>query len=360
MTTALGEAAVAAALSMVGRPYVYGADAGDTASFDCSSLVQWAWGLAGVEVPRASIDQLQAMAPCRIDDLRPGDLVFYDNAPTRGQALRCRGVNHVVIWVGDGQVVEASSLAGGVRVIELAAKGRPLGVRRPGAEGAVPAWRYDVPRAVGVAGGWVLERAGRVAPAGDAPAFGGIDSRAAAIAATPTGEGYWVAAADGHVTAFGDAGPLGDAPCPVVAMAATATGRGYWLADADGRVHAFGDAGHHGDGGRAVLAMAATPSGGGYWLADAFGRVSAHGDAVRSGDGTGSALPVVGMAATPSGRGYWVVDAAGQVSGFGDAAAAGSWPSDEPVVAIAAAAGGYRLVDAAGAVADFDLAGAAR
>ena len=355
-----GEAAVAAALSMVGRPYLYGAAAGDTASFDCSSLVQWAWGLAAVDLPRASIDQLQAMATSRIDDLRPGDLVFYDNAPTRGQGLRCRGVNHVVMWVGDGRVVEASSLAGGVRVIELAAKGRPLGVRRPGSGGAVPAWQYDVARAIGVAGDWVLERAGRVVPVGDAPALGGIDARAAAIAATPSGNGYWVAAADGHVTAFGDAEPWGHVACAVVAMAATATGRGYWLADADGVVHPFGDAAHHGDGDRAVLGMAATVSGRGYWLVDAFGRVSAHGDAVHSGDCAGADVPVVGMAATRSGRGYWLVDAAGRVSAFGDAAGCPGWRTDEPVVAVAAEAGACRLVDAAGAVFDLDPVGAAR
>lgn len=359
MTKRAGEAAVAAAVSMVGRPYAYGAAAGDTESFDCSSLVQWAWGSAGVDVPRASIDQLQALVPSRIDDLRPGDLVFYDNAPTRGQGLRCRGVNHVVMWLGEGRVVEASSLAGGVRVIELAAKGRPLGARRPGAAGDVPAWQYDVPRTVGLAGDWVLERAGRVVHVGDAPSLGGIEARAAAIAATPSGEGYWVAAVDGHVAPFGDAEPWGHAPCPVVAMAATATGRGYWLADADGRVHAFGNAAHHGDGGRPLLAMAATPSGRGYWLADGFGRVSAHGDAVHHGDCTGADVPVVGMATTPSGHGYWVVDAAGRVSAFGDAAPCAGWSGDEPVVAIVSAADGCRLVDVAGAAADFDLAGAA-
>lgn len=355
MTTP-GELAVAAALSMVGRPYVYGASADDTSAFDCSSLVQWAWGLAGQALPRASIDQLQALAPSRIDDLHPGDLVFYDNAVPNGP--RCRGVNHVVMWIGDGSVVEASSVAGGVRVVALAAKGRPLGVRRPGAQGVVRAWQYDVARAVATAGRWVLERAGRVVPVSDAPALGGIDHRAAAIAPTPSGHGYWVAAADGRVTPFGDAVRLGDGTSSTVAMAATPTGQGYWLVDAAGAVEAFGDARYHGDGGRPVVAVAATPSGAGYWLCDAFGVVTAHGEAHHHGDCAGCVVPVVALAPTPTGRGYWVVDAAGRVSAFGDGDDLGGCAPDEPVVGMTASVDGYHLVDATGTVFTFDFAGA--
>jgi hypothetical protein len=353
--TTKGETAVAAARSMVGRPYVYGASSDDTSSFDCSSLVQWAWGLARVELPRASVDQLQALPPSPIDDLRPGDLVFYDNAVN---GLRCRGVNHVVIWMGDGNVVEASSLAGGVRVIALAAKGRPLGVRRPGAAGVVPAWQYDVSRAIGLAGPWILERSGRVVTDGGAPALGGIDGRAAAMAATPSGRGYWVAAADGRVVPFGDAVFYGDGP-PAAAMAATPTGQGYWLVDAAGRVSAFGDAPHLGDcdGDTPVMAMAAaTPTGHGYWLVDAAGRVSAFGDAPHHGQPAPGDVPVVAIAATPSGQGYWVADAAGRVSAFGDAGLGGRCTTDEPVVAMA---DGCRLLDAAGRVVVVELEGAA-
>lgn len=358
MTTP-GETAVDAALSMVGVPYVYGAAAGDTTTFDCSSLVQWAWAQAGEDLPRASIDQLQALVPSRIDDLRAGDLVFYDNAPTLPDGPRCRGVNHVVMAMGDGRVVEASSRAGGVHVISLCAKGRPLGVRRPGAAGAVAPWQYDVPRVVAAAGDWVLERAGRVVAVGGAPDWGGIDTRAAAMAATPSGHGYWVAAADGRVAAFGDAVPLGDGDHFVAAMASTPMGNGYWLANETGRVEAFGDAGHHGDGGRPVLAMAATPSGRGYWLVDAFGRVSAHGDARHHGDASGADVPVVGVAATASGNGYWLVDAAGRVRPFGDAEHQGAGATHEPVIAVVAWGDGYRVVDAAGTVFAVDLEGAA-
>lgn len=353
MTTA-GDVAVAAAVAMVGRPYVYGATGGDTTSFDCSSLVQWAWGVAGVDLPRASIDQLQAPAPWPIDDLQPGDLVFYDNALAHGPPYR--GVNHVVMWVGDGQVVEASSQAGGVRVIALAAKGRPLAVRRPGATGAGAAWRYQVRRAVGAAGRWVLDRSGAVTMVDGSPGLGGIDGRAAAVAVTPSGDGYWVAAADGRVTAFGDAGVFGETACTAAAMAATPTGLGYWVVDAAGRVAAFGDAEHCGDaasGAFPVTAMAAMPSGRGYWVVDAGGRVAAFGDAEHHGEPAGAPVPVVAMAPTPSGRGYWLADAGGKVWPFGDAAGRVGAGSDEPIVAMA----DRWLIDAAARVVAFEPAG---
>lgn len=348
---ATGEVAVAAALSAVGRPYAYGAPAGDTDAFDCSSLVQWAWGLAGVDMPRASIDQFQALARSRLDDLRPGDLVFYDNALPNGPPYR--GVNHVVMWIGGGRVVEASSLAGGVRVIPLAAKGRALGACRPGVGWDAPAWRYSIERAVAFAGERVVAR-------------GDLEGRAAAIAATPSGRGYWVVAAHGRVVPFGDAEFLGDVHCAAAAMAATPSGRGYWVADVTGRVSAFGDAQHVGDaeGACVVTAMAATRAGDGYWLLDATGRVSAFGGAAGLGDGVCVDAPLVGIAPTPSGLGYWVVDAAGRASAFGDAgprlSPAGDAPaSDEPVVAMEATAAGYRLLDAGGRILAFELEGVA-
>ena len=272
--TAAGEVAVATALSVVGTPYVYGAAAGDTSCFDCSSLVQWAWRQAGTALPRAAIDQFQALLPLAMDDLRPGDLVFYDFHLAHGR--RYRGVNHVVVYAGDGRVVEASSPARAVRVTSLVAKGRPSGAGRPGAEArAAPAWRYEVRRAHGLAvvpggrSGWVAERGGGVIPVGDAPLLGpfGAPSRLAGIAGIPSGDGLWVADAAGRVVAVG----------------AAPSGGGYWLVDASGRVSAFGGAPYRGHRRRGaasepVVAMAASADG--YWLADAGGGVT------RIGDGT--------------------------------------------------------------------------
>ncbi len=87
-------AAVAAARSAVGLPYVWGA-AGPS-SFDCSGLTQWAYGRAGTAIPRTSQAQRSAGRQVPLSQARPGDLVVYrDDA------------SHVGMYVGDGKVVHA-------------------------------------------------------------------------------------------------------------------------------------------------------------------------------------------------------------------------------------------------------------
>ncbi|MFJ4657849.1 C40 family peptidase [Nocardia sp. NPDC088792] len=89
------QAAVDAAMSRLGDPYVYGAAGPD--AFDCSGLVQWAYAQAGISLPRTSYEQLDTGAPVSYDDLQPGDVVsFY-------------GGSHSGIYVGDGNVVHAST-----------------------------------------------------------------------------------------------------------------------------------------------------------------------------------------------------------------------------------------------------------
>ncbi|NNH72186.1 C40 family peptidase [Nocardia uniformis] len=100
-----GDLAVDAALSKVGTPYVYGA-AGPNA-FDCSGLVQWSYAQAGVSLPRTSYQQINAGTPVSADALRPGDVVsFY-------------GGGHSGIYVGNGEVVHASTSGQPVKVAPI-------------------------------------------------------------------------------------------------------------------------------------------------------------------------------------------------------------------------------------------------
>ncbi|MCA6094416.1 NlpC/P60 family protein [Streptomyces sp. SCA3-4] len=90
-----GGAALGAAQSQLGKPYHYGATG--MSSWDCSGLTQWAYGQAGVSLPRISQDQ--ANAGTRIysqSQLQPGDLViFYGDQ------------HHVGLYAGNGQVLHA-------------------------------------------------------------------------------------------------------------------------------------------------------------------------------------------------------------------------------------------------------------
>ncbi|GGW83751.1 C40 family peptidase [Streptomyces lomondensis] len=89
-----GAAAVAAARSALGRPYVWGAN-GPT-GFDCSGLMQWSYAQAGISLPRTSQAQRYAGRQVPLSEARPGDLVVY-----RADA------SHVGMYMGNGQVIHA-------------------------------------------------------------------------------------------------------------------------------------------------------------------------------------------------------------------------------------------------------------
>ncbi|MEU9183579.1 NlpC/P60 family protein [Streptomyces sp. NPDC048484] len=87
-------AAVAAARSVVGRPYIWGANG--PGGFDCSGLIQWSYGQAGIGLPRTSQSQAHAGRQVPLAQAQPGDIVTYrDDA------------SHVGMYVGNGQVIHA-------------------------------------------------------------------------------------------------------------------------------------------------------------------------------------------------------------------------------------------------------------
>jgi cell wall-associated NlpC family hydrolase len=88
-------AAVQAAVSQLGVPYVFGGEQPGT-GFDCSGLVQWAWSQAGVSIPRTTETQWPALTHVPLSALEPGDLLFYYNLDGDNQ------VDHVVMYTGSG------------------------------------------------------------------------------------------------------------------------------------------------------------------------------------------------------------------------------------------------------------------
>jgi len=105
--------AVRAALSRLGRPYAWGARGPD--QFDCSGLVQWSYGQAGVRLDRTTYQQINDGLPVLRSQVRPGDLVF----PHAG---------HVQLAIGNNLVVEAPYPGAAVRISAL---GTNVAIRRP-------------------------------------------------------------------------------------------------------------------------------------------------------------------------------------------------------------------------------------
>ena len=105
--------AVRAALSRLGRPYVWGATGPN--QFDCSGLVQWAYAQAGIHLDRTTYKQINDGIPVPRSQVRPGDLVF----PHAG---------HVQLAIGNNLVVEAPYSGASVRISRL---GSHVQIRRP-------------------------------------------------------------------------------------------------------------------------------------------------------------------------------------------------------------------------------------
>jgi cell wall-associated NlpC family hydrolase len=111
------QVAVQTALAQVGDPYVWGA--GGPNAFDCSGLTQYAYAAAGISLPHSSRMQSQMGTPVSRSELQPGDLIFYYSP-----------VSHVSMYVGNGQMVHASTSGVPVKVVSVDSMGGITGMRR--------------------------------------------------------------------------------------------------------------------------------------------------------------------------------------------------------------------------------------
>jgi len=91
------------AYSYLGIPYRWG---GTTPSgFDCSGFVRYVFNENGIPLGRSSQVQAQEGKPVRLSDLKPGDLIFFKMHHRIRDHYR---VNHVGLYVGNGQFIHAS------------------------------------------------------------------------------------------------------------------------------------------------------------------------------------------------------------------------------------------------------------
>jgi cell wall-associated NlpC family hydrolase len=104
--TAGAQVAVNTALAQLGDPYAW-AGAGPN-SFDCSGLTQYAYAAAGISLPHSSSMQSRMGTPVSRSALQPGDLIFFYSP-----------VSHVAMYIGNGQMVHASTSGQPVKVANV-------------------------------------------------------------------------------------------------------------------------------------------------------------------------------------------------------------------------------------------------
>ncbi len=115
--TNAAQIAVDTALAQRGDMYLYGATGPDR--FDCSGLTSFAYKAAGVAIPRTSKLQSTFGTPVSKANLEPGDLVFFYSP-----------VSHVGMYIGNGQMVHASTAGKPVAVVDLDSMPSYAGARR--------------------------------------------------------------------------------------------------------------------------------------------------------------------------------------------------------------------------------------
>lgn len=118
-----GQQIIAMAKQYVGTPYVWGGASPD--GFDCSGFVYYLYKQFGIDLPRMADGQASTGTPVNMNDLQPGDLVFFSTYEP--------GPSHSGIYLGDGYFIHASSGAGEVIITHLLKpyyKERYLGARR--------------------------------------------------------------------------------------------------------------------------------------------------------------------------------------------------------------------------------------
>lgn len=94
------------AKEFIGNPYVWGGTS-LTKGTDCSGFVMGVFKKYGVKLPRNSRAQANCGTTIKVSEAKPGDLIFYAKGKT---------INHVAIYIGNGQVIHASSPKTGIKI----------------------------------------------------------------------------------------------------------------------------------------------------------------------------------------------------------------------------------------------------
>lgn len=115
--------AIATARTRLGAPYVWGGSGPSV--FDCSGLVQWSYAHAGLQLPRVAADQYNVGQHVDLDQLEPGDLLFWATDISDPATI-----HHVAMYIGGGMMIAAPHTGTVVQVQPVYLSGY-IGATRP-------------------------------------------------------------------------------------------------------------------------------------------------------------------------------------------------------------------------------------
>lgn len=127
--SAKAKAAIDAFSSVIGTPYRFGG--AEPGGFDCSGGTQWAYGRAGVTLPRTAAAQWNSGAHPdlgpgpNLAKLRPGDLLFWAT-----DTANPASIHHVAMYIGNGQMIAAPHTGANVGIQDVYSSGY-IGASRP-------------------------------------------------------------------------------------------------------------------------------------------------------------------------------------------------------------------------------------
>jgi predicted ribosomally synthesized peptide with SipW-like signal peptide len=98
------------AKQFLGNPYVWGGTS-LTDGADCSGYVLSIYANFGIPLNRVAEDQMANGTPIEVSEAKPGDLIFYSDGES---------VYHVVMYIGDGQCIHASTESTGIKISDVA------------------------------------------------------------------------------------------------------------------------------------------------------------------------------------------------------------------------------------------------
>lgn len=299
-TTALpdgrAQVAIDAALSQVGVPYQWGGDgpaAGDQ-GFDCSGLTVFAYGAAGITLPRTAHTQYVAGPHVPADaSLQPGDLVFYGTPSA---------VHHVGVYLGDGRMVNAPTYGQPVRTSYYRWRGDDyLGATRPAAPGPRTSGMLQVlpePRVISPHG-WpkTFDAPAAPAPAAAIAPSASLPPESVTAAAAMAASAGPLSVADGagpSGTGAGSGGPVFGEPAAAPATGPASAGQVWRPAAATWRLPAGGGVGE--DAAAPGAAAPVSASAGGPAPTGAAAVVGPAGQAAAAAAGSARTAGPVGQA----------------------------------------------------------------